>query len=160
MACSNIELCMGGPKQFTIYLDYVMDLKFTEDPNFDFMKQLVRDAANEANLDIFDNVYDWSLLLSRRDSQINPLAHRVSRKWWSRLSGAVVGSVPDDEDGSLFERARNFRFVDHESVKAVIIFAHKSYICEAKKKKQENRLEEEKKNDKAPNQNQKILIEE
>lgn len=52
-----------------------MGLEFTEDPDFTYMKQLVTTAATKAQVDIFDNVFDWSLLLCMRDNQNNPLAH-------------------------------------------------------------------------------------
>ena len=33
------------------------------------LKQLIVDAARENDLDIFDNVFDWSLILSRGPQQ-------------------------------------------------------------------------------------------
>lgn len=82
MACSNSELCEGCPQEFEIYLDYVMALQFTEEPNFVIMKKLVVSAAVAAEVDIFDNIFDWSLLLSQPNSLVNPLAHQVSQSWW------------------------------------------------------------------------------
>ena len=47
-------------------MDYVTKLAFEEAPDFARLKDMVTDTATEANLDIFDNVFDWSLLLTKR----------------------------------------------------------------------------------------------
>jgi topoisomerase IA-like protein len=41
-------------------------MSFEETPNFNYMKGLVISAAEDANLDIFDNVFDWSILLTNQ----------------------------------------------------------------------------------------------
>ena len=66
-------------------MDYVMSLEFTEAPNFDQMKQMVTSNAVDADLNIFDNVFDWSILLTNRDSKDNPLAHMIPSKPWEFL---------------------------------------------------------------------------
>ena len=41
-----------------------MGLQFEEAADFTMLKQLIVDAATENELNIFDDVFDWSLLLS------------------------------------------------------------------------------------------------
>ena len=45
-------------------MDYVMGMGFEEAADFDMLKALITTAAAEANLDIFDNIFDWSVLLT------------------------------------------------------------------------------------------------
>ena len=70
---ANEQLCLGCPEQFTTYFNYVTGLSFTADPDYSMLKELVRNTASEANLDIFDEVFDWSLFLSSYSPQ-NPLS--------------------------------------------------------------------------------------
>ena len=60
----NEKLCQGCPIQFRQYMDYVMGLGFEEAANFTMLKTLITQAADEAGLDIFDNIFDWSILLT------------------------------------------------------------------------------------------------
>ena len=66
-------------------MDYVMRLKFTEAPNYDKMKQMVTSSAVDADLNIFDNMFDWSILLTNRVGKDNPLAHMIPSKPWEFL---------------------------------------------------------------------------
>ena len=45
-------------------MDYVMGMGFEEAADFDMLKGLITMAAAEAGLDIFDNIFDWSVLLT------------------------------------------------------------------------------------------------
>ena len=47
-------------------MDYVTNLDFKEAADFNMLKNLVWEAASDANLNIFDNVFDWSLLLTKQ----------------------------------------------------------------------------------------------
>ena len=69
---SNEKLCESCPRQFVTYMNYVMKLEFNERPDYNFVRQLVMNEANLAKLDIFDGVFDWSLLLTSYDHK-NPL---------------------------------------------------------------------------------------
>jgi len=39
-------------------------MQFNEGADFEYLKQLMDDAAFENGLDIFDNVFDWSIRLT------------------------------------------------------------------------------------------------
>jgi len=45
-------------------MNYVTKMRFEYCADFGMLKRLVLDAATENGIDIFDNVYDWSLRLS------------------------------------------------------------------------------------------------
>ena len=62
---TNSSLFDGCPPQFRTYMQYCNNLQFEEAADFNKLKLLVTSAAEEAKLDIFDNVFDWSLLLIR-----------------------------------------------------------------------------------------------
>ena len=60
---SNRQLFEGCPAQFEKYMDYVRSLRFNEGADFTFLKQLVRSAAEDARVDIFDGIYDWTQIV-------------------------------------------------------------------------------------------------
>lgn len=45
-------------------MDYVTSLGFEEAADFSLLKNLIVEAGVEARLNIFDNIYDWSILLT------------------------------------------------------------------------------------------------
>ena len=69
---SNNKLCKDCPKQFVTYMNYVMSLRFEQGADFNFMKQLVIEAAVDANIDLHDNVFDWSIHLIKNPISKNP----------------------------------------------------------------------------------------
>lgn len=100
----NEKLCQGCPVQFLHYMDYVMGMGFEEAADFEMLKALITTAATEASLDIFDNIFDWSVLLtdqkkisSCKKPKQELLENAASRKKVS--SGALPASSQDS--GSL-----------------------------------------------------------
>jgi serine/threonine protein kinase len=53
------ELCIGLPNQFYLFVDYCRQLKFDEEPNYEYLKGLLIEIMNNNNFG-FDYVYDWS----------------------------------------------------------------------------------------------------
>lgn len=56
-------------------MNYVTGLTFEEAPDFDRLKQLIVNAADESRIDLFDNVFDWSIKLTKRKISSNPIAN-------------------------------------------------------------------------------------
>jgi hypothetical protein len=52
------ELCEGFPVQFNQYLNYTRNLKYEEDPNYDYLKNLFVNVLGEMGHKI-DCYYDW-----------------------------------------------------------------------------------------------------
>jgi len=60
---SNKVLCQSCPPQFEVYMDYVYSMNFVDAADFNFLRGLVDQAAVDAKVNIFDNVFDWTELL-------------------------------------------------------------------------------------------------
>ena len=54
-------LCKGYPDEFTTYLNYCHKLKFDENPDYEYLKKLLKDLYLTKGLE-YDNIYDWVLL--------------------------------------------------------------------------------------------------
>ena len=53
------ELCIGLPNQFYLFVDYCRQLKFDEEPNYEYLKGLLIEIMNNNSFG-FDYIYDWS----------------------------------------------------------------------------------------------------
>ena len=52
---TNEELTQGLPDKIKLFLDYISKLKFEEEPNYDFLKKLLKDVINQK--DSYKNYY-------------------------------------------------------------------------------------------------------
>lgn len=52
-------------------MNYVTSLKFKESANFNHLKTLIKRAAQQANVDIFDGVFDWNIIFTNQESKVN-----------------------------------------------------------------------------------------
>ena len=52
------NLCKGLPKEFVIFIEYVRNLKFDEDPNYNFLKNLFVDVLKSMNEEN-DSMFSW-----------------------------------------------------------------------------------------------------
>jgi serine/threonine protein kinase len=59
-------LCKDCPMQFQKYMEYVCNLKFEEDPDYNFLIELMLSTARGNQIDLSDNIFDWSLILARK----------------------------------------------------------------------------------------------
>ncbi len=55
---SNKQLCEGLPKELETFISYVRNLEFTELPNYNYLKQLLKTILSKNNLCI-DYYFDW-----------------------------------------------------------------------------------------------------
>lgn len=53
------ELCEGLPKELRAYFEYCGELKFDEEPDYNFLRSLIRRAAASQKID-FDWMFDWT----------------------------------------------------------------------------------------------------
>ena len=63
--CPNEKLCEGLPLQFLEYMNYAMSLQFDQPPDFTYLKKLIWSAASDNCIELFDNVFDWSIKLTQ-----------------------------------------------------------------------------------------------
>ena len=53
------ELCEGIPEEFAKYIDYTRNLEYSEQPNYEMLKNLFISMLNRFNY-TFDYIYDWT----------------------------------------------------------------------------------------------------
>ncbi|OZJ03280.1 Casein kinase I 1 [Bifiguratus adelaidae] len=86
------ELCEGYPEEFGIYLQYVRKLDFTEDPDYDFLRELFTRALRSAGQEE-DGVYDWMLLYNGKGYESkSKLARPVADQHASGTAAATKGN--------------------------------------------------------------------
>ena len=59
MVISTAKLCEDLPIEFEVFLDYAKNLKYTETPNYEFLKNLFSNIMKNNNY-IYNYNYDWS----------------------------------------------------------------------------------------------------
>ena len=52
------ELCKGFPKEFCEFVNYTRNLEFEEEPNYDYLRNLLKKVMKDNNFEN-DYVYDW-----------------------------------------------------------------------------------------------------
>ena len=55
------ELCKGCPTLFYLYMMNCKSLDFADEPEYDYLISLIEDYAFSLKIDLYDNVYDWSV---------------------------------------------------------------------------------------------------
>jgi serine/threonine protein kinase len=55
---SSQELCSGCPKELEIFIDYIKNLGFTEVPDYDYLRQLIKIIMTKNNMSL-DYYFDW-----------------------------------------------------------------------------------------------------
>lgn len=61
MSITIEELCFGCPREFHKYMKYCKNLKFEEEPDYNYLRKLIKDIADRENIDLFDGMYDWCI---------------------------------------------------------------------------------------------------
>jgi hypothetical protein len=57
------ELCKGFPSEFSDFLVHVKKLGYTDDPDYDLLKQYFDKIAKDNKFE-YDNLYDWTKIES------------------------------------------------------------------------------------------------
>ncbi|EDV92678.1 GH18700 [Drosophila grimshawi] len=65
-------LCEGSPAEFSIYLNYCRSLRFEEQPNYTYLRELFQKLLRTLNHQ-YDYVYDWTLLQQMPKLETAPL---------------------------------------------------------------------------------------
>ena len=58
------ELCKGFPEEFASYLQYCRNLKFDQEPDYDYLKANFSNSLASLNYEN-DFIYDWSGLFKK-----------------------------------------------------------------------------------------------
>ncbi len=83
------------------------------------MKSLVEEAAVDAGLDIFDNVFDWAIKVANIKISSDP-----KKLLQSKLKGGSGPVKPVEKGSKEYERAQRFRFRSYKDVKILIYMAY------------------------------------
>ena len=59
MTITSEELCKGCPKEFIKFLEYCKNLRFDEEPSYEYLKHLMFRVARKKKFDINDGMFDW-----------------------------------------------------------------------------------------------------
>lgn len=70
------QLCKNFPPEFVKYLNYVRSLRFTDKPDYAYLRDLFRDLFNRQCY-TFDYVFDWTIL-KYQEAQKEKVPHQVS----------------------------------------------------------------------------------
>ena len=66
---SSNELCLGIPREFEIFLEYVKNLKYDEKPDYNMLKDLLYKIMKDGNYKN-DYIYDWTFLDDKNKNEI------------------------------------------------------------------------------------------
>lgn len=100
-------------------------MQFDEAADFKSLKGMVLDAAFENDLDIFDNVFDWSIRLTQpkisSQARVGKPSEQISENSKLRpYSSAVKKKVSIRLDDGVYDLAKKHRFNTFEDVKKLI----------------------------------------
>ncbi|KAI9350887.1 kinase-like domain-containing protein [Obelidium mucronatum] len=89
------ELCEGFPDEFAIYLKYCRELKFDEEPNYDYLRSLFVKVLQDAN-DVDDGIFDWMTIMDiqRRERELERERRTHAKSSNSALSPPQLQSQP------------------------------------------------------------------
>lgn len=65
-------LCKGFPIEFTQYMTYCRNLKFDEQPDYNYCRQLFADLMVKLNYKT-DNIYDWNIMAQEKKKEVPSL---------------------------------------------------------------------------------------
>ena len=71
---SSEVLCMGFPEEFREFVEYTRNLEYTEQPNYDMLRNKFVNLVTKKNGESFDYIYDWTTesdLKKRKDEVID-----------------------------------------------------------------------------------------
>ena len=73
---SSEELCKGFPEEFREFVEYTRNLEYTEQPDYEMLRNKFVNLVTKKNGDNFDYIYDWTteLDLKKRKDKIIDLA--------------------------------------------------------------------------------------
>eukprot|EP00826_Nyctotherus_ovalis_P024478 TRINITY_DN1892_c0_g1_i2.p1 TRINITY_DN1892_c0_g1~~TRINITY_DN1892_c0_g1_i2.p1 ORF type:complete len:261 (-),score=43.52 TRINITY_DN1892_c0_g1_i2:67-849(-) len=92
------SLCKGLPGEFQTFLRYTRNLKFEEDPDYDYLRGLLRGLAESSQAD--DGAFDWSAQevagdRNRTFMHLRAKQHKIARRY------SDAENTPSNEKGGL-----------------------------------------------------------
>ena len=97
------KLCKGFPKELEIFMDYIKQLDFTEVPDYDYLKNLLKKIMEKNKLEI-DFYYDWCKEKPNiKDDNIiytndYGIEYNGSKEWLCRKENISANKEEENED--------------------------------------------------------------
>lgn len=130
-------------------MNYATTLEFEQSPDFGYLKHLVLEAANDNGLDIFDNIFDWSVKFTQIRKK-KYMGSKLIEDSESPLFAAGNQLKMPKQGTKEYLLAKSQRFRNYDDVRKMKMLAYQSRRENwlAKLNKQEEQKKEEAAKDK------------
>lgn len=109
MATEVDKLCEGLPQEFVSYLNYVKNLKFTEKPDYDYLRQSFRDLFNRMGYKL-DYEYDWTKK-ARTSGDVSTESQSKDAMKIEKIEPREEEKIPDEKKGNVDRNRTSNRIV-------------------------------------------------
>ena len=109
------ELCFGCPKEFEKYMDYCKKLTFEEEPNYNYLKQLIIDIAMRLNISLHDGMFDWcvkAVLIKNYPYFYETISQQYTNIFNDKGKFKPIENMDTKMEQQIYAEARNFEFND------------------------------------------------
>ena len=69
MEITTKELCEGLPEEFKEFIEYAKKLEFTQKPDYQYLKNLLKNVAEKNGIDIDKVKYDWVIKMEEKEKE-------------------------------------------------------------------------------------------
>ncbi|KAJ9443007.1 putative Casein kinase [Diplonema papillatum] len=101
LACSPASLAKGYPKEFQFFMEYCRQIRFSEKPNYAYLKSLLTDVRDREGIPN-DNNFEWTHMLkcdhngARPGMSVPTLDMLIGESASGPLAVSAVSSTPDN----------------------------------------------------------------
>jgi len=107
------ELCGGFPNEFKIYMDYVRNLKFDEQPDYEYLRNLFNKVLSRMG-EIDDGVFDWMMVMDKKVEERLKREMEIERM---KSQQSTVNATPSSSPAVDEARRNNQRASDIYNLK-------------------------------------------
>ena len=149
------ELCEGLPEQFKEFINHSRKLEFTEEPNYNYLKSLLLQAAEKNKIDINTVKYDWVIYKEKLQKESVESNEKQNIEEFNKEEikdkGTQNKNNEDDKEGKISENVENgkdkiIEKAEKEINKISEITENENNISEIDEKEKENAEKERDKN--------------
>lgn len=91
------DLCSGLPDEFATYLNYTRLLKFEDEPNYPYLREIFRGLYTRKGFR-YDDEFDWTVLQYEKNRQANNQADSDVNHINKATAGLSIHGGPDNGD--------------------------------------------------------------
>lgn len=98
-------------------MNYAKNLKFTEEPDYDYMKSLFTELAAKEGIDLYDNMYDWSVraVTIKNYNYFYDFIDNQEQNPFDNLGKFIYQNDDADDrevESEIYQMAKRFKFED------------------------------------------------